>query len=135
MSESRREILKNIAMAVTFAGIPADAAQHVHDAVADNKAASPKGKYTPKLCNAHEFATLRRLSELIIPADEVSGSAADAGAPEFIDLIAANNDDIGTEILGGLAWLDRAMETRNGKQFLNAPPADQTALLDLIAFR
>jgi len=135
MSETRREVIKNIAMAVTFAGIPAEAAQHVHQAVADNKAASPKGKYTPKLCNAHEFATLRRLSELIIPADEVSGSAVDAGAPEFIDLIAANNDEIGTQILGGVAWLDRAMEKRNGKAFTDAPVAEQTELLDQIAYR
>lgn len=135
MSETRREIIKNIAMAVTFAGVPADAAQHVHQAVADAKAASPKGKYTPKLFNAHEFATVRRLSELIIPADEVSGSAVQAGAPEFIDLIASHNEEIGTEMLGGVQWLDRAMEKRTGKSFVDSAAADQTALLDQIAYR
>src|SRR4051794_36834660 len=111
MSETRREILKNIAMAVTFAGIPAEAAQHVHEAVTAAKA-STGGAYKPRLLNEHEYATIRRLSELIFPADEVSGSAVDAGAPEFIDLIAANNEEIGTEMLGGVNWLDRSMEKR-----------------------
>src|SRR3954453_15726229 len=135
MSETRREILKNIAMAVTIAGIPADAAQHVHEAVAAAKAASPKGHYTPKICTAHEFASLRRLSEMIIPADEVSGSAVDAGAPEFIDLIAANNEEIATQLLGGVAWIDSAMLKRTGKSFVDSPIADQTALLDIISYR
>jgi len=135
MSETRREILKNIAMAVTMAGIPADAAQHVHNEVAAARAASPKGKYVPKICTAHELATLRRLSDLIIPADEVSGSAADAGAPEFIDLIAANNEEIATEILGGVGWLDAATAKKTGKPFIDSSVADQTAMLDLIAYR
>jgi len=135
MSETRREIIKNIAMAVTIAGIPADAAQHIHNAVSETKAASAKGKYTPKLFNAHEFATVRRLSELIIPADEVSGSAVDAGAPEFIDLIASNNEDIGTEMLGGVAWLDAAMQKRVSKNFVDAAVGEQTGLLDQIAYR
>ena len=53
------------------------------------------GVYKPKLFNAHEYATVRRLAEIIIPADEVSGSAVEAGAPEFIDLICANNLKMG----------------------------------------
>src|SRR4051794_28645436 len=135
MSETRREAIRNIALGVTLAaGVPAADAQHVHNAVSEAKTAS-SGKYVPKLCNAHEFQTLRRLAELIIPADEVSGSAVDAGAPEFIDLIGSHNDTIGTEVLGGIAWLDRTMEKRTGKAFVAASPGEQTALLDIIAFR
>jgi hypothetical protein len=119
MSETRREILRNIAMAVTFAGIPADAAQHVHHEVAQSKAASG-GVYKPKLFNEHEYATVRRLSEIIIPADDVSGSAIEAGAPEFIDLIAANNELFATRLVGGIAWLDRAIEKKSGKNFLDS---------------
>jgi hypothetical protein len=37
---------------------------------------------------------------------------------------------------GGIAWIDNEMRRRyNGKEFLGAPPAQQTALLDLIAYR
>jgi hypothetical protein len=134
MSETRREILRNIAMAVTFAGIPADAAQHVHHEVAQSKAASG-GVYKPKLFNEHEYATVRRLSEIIIPADDVSGSAIEAGAPEFIDLIAANNELFATRLVGGIAWLDRAIEKKSGKNFLDSSIPEQTAMLDQIAFK
>jgi gluconate 2-dehydrogenase gamma chain len=134
MSETRREILRNIAMAVTFAGIPADAAQHVHHEVAQSKAASG-GVYKPKLFNEHEYATVRRLSEIIIPADDVSGSAVEAGAPEFIDLIAANNELFATRLVGGIAWLDRAIEKKSGKNFLDSSIPEQTAMLDQIAFK
>jgi hypothetical protein len=134
MSETRREVLRNIAMAVTFAGIPADAAQHVHTAAAEAKTAAG-GTYKPKLFNPHEYATVKRLAELIIPADEVSGSAVDAGAPEFIDLIGNHNEDMGTRLTGGIAWLDRRMEKKTGKSFLDSPVAEQTAVLDLISYR
>lgn len=131
---TRREALRNIALSVTLGGMSAASAQHVHDhAAAEKKKTS--GVYKPKLFNEHEYATIRRLAELIIPADEVSGSAVEAGAPEFIDIIASHNVDIGVQMTGGIAWLDREMESRHGKRFLNSTEADQTAMLDSIAFR
>ena len=133
MSRTRREILRNIAASVTLGSLPADAAQHVHQEAAAAKSKSA-GVYKPRLFNDREFRTVRRLAELIIPADEVSGSGVDAGAPEFIDLIASHNEDLGTVLTGGLGWLDRACEKRTGKLFLDAPAAEQTALLDTIAF-
>lgn len=133
MSRTRREILRNIAASVTLGGMSADAAQHVHhEAAAAKKKAA--GVYKPRLFNEREFRTVRRLTEMIIPADEVSGSAVDAGAPEFIDLIGSHNEELGTLLAGGVAWLDRASEKRTGKVFVDAPAADQTALLDTIAY-
>src|SRR4029078_6503149 len=102
--------------------------------VAQSKAASG-GVYKPKLFNEHEYATVRRLSEIIIPADDVSGSAIEAGAPEFIDLIAANNELFATRLVGGIAWLDRAIEKKSGKNFLDSSIPEQTAMLDQIAFK
>lgn len=132
---SRREALRNIAASVTLgAGLSADAAQHVHNhAAAEKKKAA--GVYKPKLFNEREYKTIGRLSELIIPADEVSGSAVEAGAPEFIDLIGSHNEDLATQLIGGLAWLDRAMESKYGSPFLAATPQQQTEMLDVIAFR
>jgi gluconate 2-dehydrogenase gamma chain len=131
---TRREILRNIAMAVTLAGMPLEAAQHVHEAAAEQKKKTA-GVYKPKLFNTHEYGTVRRLAEIIIPADEVSGSAVEAGAPEFIDLIASNNKEIGLLMSGGLAWLDRQTEAQNGKSFVDSTPEQQTAMLDRIAYR
>ena len=134
MSKTRREILRNIAASVTLGGLSAEAAQHVHQHTAEVKKKAA-GVYKPRLLNAHEFATVRRLAEVIIPADDVSGSAVEAGAPEFIDLIASHNEELGAQITGGVAWLDRMSEKRFRKAFVQSDAADQMAMLDVIAFR
>jgi gluconate 2-dehydrogenase gamma chain len=133
MSKTRREVLRNIAASITLGGMSVEAAQHVHQHTAEVK--KKAGVYKPRLLNAHEYATVRRLTELIFPADNVSGSALEAGAPEFIDLIASHNEELGAQITGGLAWLDRFSERRHEKAFLQASATDQTAMLDVIAFR
>ncbi len=136
MSEfSRRDLLRNIGLSVTL-GLTLDAqeAGHVHQMAAAEKQTAG-GVYKPKVFNAHEWATLRRLCDLIIPADEHSKGALDAGAPEFIDLLASHNDEISALYTGGLAWLDAAMRKRNDATFVEAKPEQQTALLDLIAYR
>ena len=131
---SRREVLKNIALSVTLGGMPLEAGQHVHNHAAEQKKKAA-GVYKPKLFNEHEYKTVTILSALIFPADEVSPSAVEAGAPEFIDLIASHNGDLATTLTGGLAWLDRQMEQRHGTSFAGAQPTQQTAMLDLIAYR
>ena len=131
---SRREILRNIAASVTLGGgLSSDAAQHVHHEAAAVKKKTA-GVYKPRLFNDHEYRTVRRLAELIIPADDVSGSALEAGAPEFIDLIGSHNEELATQLTGGIGWLDRASERRAGKAFIDASPAEQTAVLDTIAY-
>ena len=40
-----------------------------------------------KFFNDHEMATLTLLSDIIIPKDDVSGSASEAGVPAFIEFI------------------------------------------------
>jgi len=131
---SRRQALRNIAASVTLGSLSAEAAQQVHEHAAEQKKKAA-GVYKPKLFNAQEYKTTARLAELIIPADEVSGSAVDAGAPEFIDIIASHNDEIAAILVGGLAWLDRRMERAHGNTFLACTPEQQIAMLDLIAYR
>ena len=132
---TRREVLRNIAASVTLTGgISAEAAQHVHHQAEEVKKKAA-GVYKPRLFNPQEFRTVRLLAETIIPADDVSGSAVEAGAPEFIDLIASHNEELATRLTGGLAWLDRTSEKRTGgKAFLNASTADRKAILDSIAY-
>lgn len=130
---SRRDMLRNIALAVTAvagAQLKLEAAQHVHQQAKEEK--KKAGTYQPKLFNEHEYATISRLSELIVPADEVSGSAKDAGAPEFIDLLCSQNSELANIYTGGLAWLDAEAKKLYGSFFLDAQPEQQTALLDSI---
>ncbi|MBM3814362.1 MAG: gluconate 2-dehydrogenase subunit 3 family protein [Acidimicrobiia bacterium] len=124
MSEvSRRDVLRNIALSATLGGLSADAAQHVHHAAAEEKKAS--GVYKPKAFNGHEYRTVGALSEMIIPG------AKAAGAAEFIDLLASGNPEFLAIFTGGIAWMDR----RVTPNFVDAGKAEQTALLDQIAYR
>ncbi|MFN7924899.1 MAG: gluconate 2-dehydrogenase subunit 3 family protein [Bryobacteraceae bacterium] len=127
---SRRDLIRGIALALTSAGVlDLEAAQHVHQEAA---AAKKAGVYTPRELVAHEFKTVERLAELIVPADSVSGSAKDAGAAEFIDLLCSQNPKLAEIYHGGIAWFDREMDRRYGKKFLEAAAAQQTELLDVL---
>jgi hypothetical protein len=130
---SRRDLLARLAAGVSL--VTAADAQHVHESVSQEKAAQ-KGAYKPKALNAHEYATLQHLSDLIIPADDRSPGALAAGAAEFIDFLCGASDEMRDIYTGGLLWLDDAMQHRyEGRTFLEAAPAQQTAMLDLIAYR
>ena len=135
---SRRELLKNIGISLSLAGtrsgvLPLEAAQHVHQAAASEKAAH-HGVYKPKCFTAPEYKTLERLADRIIPADGKSKGALDAGAAEFIDLLASQNGELAQIFTGGLAWLDRRMKQEHGAAFVDARPEQQTAMLDRIAY-
>jgi hypothetical protein len=130
---SRRDLLARLAAGTSL--VAAADAQHVHESVAQEKAAQ-KGAYKPKALTAGEYATLQHLSDLIIPADEHSPGALAAGAADFMDFLCASSDEMRDIYTGGLLWLDDAMRRRyDGRSFLEASPAQQTAMLDLIAFR
>lgn len=133
---SRRDAIRRIALALTAAGAGASgaldiaSAQHVHKEVKSSKAAA--GDYTPKLLTEHEFQTVSKLAELIVPADERSGSAVDAGAPEFIDLLCSQNDDLARIYTSGVGWLDARMRHRYDSTFVEASGEQQTEMLDLL---
>jgi gluconate 2-dehydrogenase gamma chain len=130
---SRRQVMARIAAGLT--AVAAADAQHVHEEVAQEKTAS-KGPYKPKALTAHEYATVQKLSDLIIPADEHSPGALAANSAEFIDFLCNAADEMKNIWTGGILWLDEEMKRRyDGKAFVEAAPAQQTAMLDLIAFR
>jgi hypothetical protein len=135
---SRRALLRHIGISLGLgvAGggvLTAQDAQHVHQAVSEEKAAQ-KGPYQPKGLTRHEFATLERLSDFIIPADEHSPGALAANAAEFIDFLCSASDEMKDIYTGGIGWLDWMVQHRgDGADFLSAPVDKQTALLDLIA--
>lgn len=131
---SRRDLIRNAAFAAALGGVSEEAMADVH-LLAQADKASGGGTYKPKVFAAGEWATLRRLCHLIIPPDNVSAGAVEAGAPEYIDLLSTGSDELTTKLLGGIHWLDNQMQAKVGKTFVEATEAEQTALLDQIAFR
>src|SRR5262245_16925636 len=136
---SRRDVLVRIGASVSLAAmgenvLPAQEAEHVHHAVAGDKAAN-QGTYRPRALTAHEYATLKRLTDLNIPADDRSPGALEAGAANYIDFLCSVNQDLKEIYTGGLAWLDDAMRRDHTTDFVTAQPVAQTAMLDRIAYR
>ena len=136
---TRRDILKTLAIGAAAGSvlrvIPAQAAEFAHQAVRKEKATSPAGKYTPKYFPAHQYETLNWLCDTIVPKDDHSGGAVEAGAPEFIDLLASENPEFQLVLGGGLMWLDGFCVDRYEKPFMDCAPEQRKEVLDLIAYR
>ena len=137
---SRRDWLKTIgsSMILTTAGagvLPPVLAQHVHSAVMEIKSLDGGPNYQPKYLTKHEFATMRRLSDIIIPADQHSKGAIDAGAAEYIDFMCTCSQEFAQIFTGGLGWLDGEMQKRYQSTFVDAKPDQQLAMVELIAYR
>ncbi len=81
-----------------------------------------------------ELATVRILCDIIIPADERSGSASQAKVPEFIEFMAKDQSNLQTPLRGGLLWLDMQCRKRFGKTFVQSAPAQRIAIVDEIAY-
>jgi hypothetical protein len=113
--------------------IPAEAAEYAHSMIQAEK--SSNGKYKPKYFSEHQYKTVQALCQAIIPADERSGGAIEAGAPEFIDLLTSESTDYQLALGGGLMWLDGACLDRFGKAFVECTPTDQSAILNLVAYK
>jgi gluconate 2-dehydrogenase gamma chain len=136
---SRRDVLKSLTLGAAATSvlrvIPLQAAEYAHRMVETEKAASPTGYYKPKFFGDEQYKTLRALCEAIIPPDADSGGAAQAGAPEFIDLLTSENPTYQLKLGGGLMWLDATCSGRYGKTFLDCAPEQQKEILDLIAYK
>ena len=138
MAISRRKALKALGavpLAAGFTWTPAesDAAQQ-KAATARKAAAAGKMPFKPAFFAPHEWATVKVLVDLIIPKDERSGSATDAGVPEFMDFMMTDGPTRQDAMRGGLRWLDTECLARFGNTFVDCAPADRTAVVDAIAW-
>lgn len=96
---------------------------------------APDAPFTPRFFTPHEYATVRVLSDLVIPRDERSGSATDAGVPEFMDFMMHDAQEATrTAMRGGLAWIDAECSRRWGRTFVGCDHSRRVALLDDIAW-
>lgn len=107
----------------------------VDDASRQARAARASGEaYEPKFFNDHEWQTVNTLVDLILPADERSGSATDAGVAEFMDFMVSDSEGRQTAMRGGLAWIDNECRERFGHSFLESADDERKQILDDIAW-
>ena len=135
---NRRSMLQILGAAPAVAGFTwtdAEAAQAARAAQTARKpAAGAKTAYKPKFFTPHEWATVNVLVNLIIPKDDRSGSATDAGVPEFMDFMMDEQPARQTAMRGGLAWIDLECQDRYDKTFLDCSPEQRNIVLDDIAW-
>ena len=131
----RRDVLKILlaAPAAGFAWTDAEALQAAA-AAQSARAATTTAPFAPKFFTGAEFRLVRLLADIVIPKDERSGSATDAGVPEFMDFMMVDQPARQVAMRGGLAWLDVECQKRFDKVFLACTDVERTAVLDDIAW-
>lgn len=133
----RRKALKGlVATPLAIAAVTQAEAAHAANRVIEafDVAARDDVPFIPKFFKPHEFATVRVLVDMIIPRDSHSGSATDAGVPEFMDFIASDEPNRQVPLRGGLAWIDNESRKRFNKTFIVATDVQRRQILDDIAW-
>ena len=87
-----------------------------------------------KFFNDHELKTMQLLADIIIPKDDVSGSASDAKVIEFIEFTVLDQPSYQTPLQGGLKWLDQICFKKYDKPFIDCNKANQIEIIDAIAY-
>jgi len=82
----------------------------------------------------HEMATITLLADIIIPKDEISGSASEAKVPEFIEFIVKDMPAHQDPMRGGLRWLDVHCLKKFNSSFRDCSPGQQIEVVDEIAY-
>ena len=128
---NRRALLKLAAAAPMAAAFSWTGEEVVHASILTRTAQAP---FTPVFFTAHEYETVKILVDLIIPKDAKSGSATDAGVPQFMDFILNEQLNRQNAMRGGLAWLDLECHRRFDLDFVRCSDAQRRAVLDDIAW-
>lgn len=87
-----------------------------------------------KFLDEHEMKTVGVLADIIIPKDDTSGSATDAGVPAFIEFIVKDMPHYQTPVRGGIKWLDLQCMRRFNADFASCTAQQQIELVDEIAY-
>jgi hypothetical protein len=144
---NRRESLKTLGIGTLSASVLIDACtSDTKKAAAPKEAAidktgrqefeiaRDKSLYAEKFFDPTEMATIAVLADLIIPKDEHSGSATDAGVPDFIEFIVKDEPEHQLPMRGGLQWLNFQCMTRYNNGFKDCTTQQQTEILNEIAY-
>lgn len=142
MSEmNRREMLASVAAGAAALSIPREgieaAAAHAHDALDAEAAAEQQGRqqaYVPKQFTPDEYRLVQLLVDYVIPRDARSGSATQAGVPQFMDFILGEYPGNRAWMKDGIAWVNAECRRRFDKGFISCSDAQRRELLDAIAY-
>jgi gluconate 2-dehydrogenase gamma chain len=146
----RRKYLKTLGITAVTAGVVVDAcktdtkesaakpatteSESTINRMAEEKAHEDSLKKAEKFFTPEELATITILADIIIPKDEVSGSASDAKVADFIEFIVKDEPSQQTPLRGGLRWLDLHCLNAYQKAFKDCTAQQQIEVVDQIAY-
>ena len=149
----RRKSLKTLLAGTVSTGVILDACNSEDKKVAENKAAAvdkaapadginrmkeeaayEKEVTSTTFFSTHEMATITILADIIIPKDEISGSASDAKVPDFIEFIVKDMPEHQVPMQGGLRWLDMQCFKNYSNSFADCTKQQQMEMVDAIAW-
>lgn len=87
-----------------------------------------------KFFDEYELKTITVLGDIIMPKDDVSGNASEAGVPAFIEFIVKDKPHYQLPMRGGLKWLDMQCLKQFNNPFVNCTAQQQIAMVDQIAY-
>lgn len=138
---TRREVLQGLLAIPAGLALSPEAveraAAHAHEALeaaAPRDARQPAQAYVPQNFTSDEWQLVRVLVDYVIPRDEKSGSATDAGVPEFMDFVLGEYTSNQRWMKDGLGWLNAECRTRHDKGFISCSDTERRQVLDAIAF-
>lgn len=131
----RREVLRVMALAAAASQFPGFhrwvfACGHEPPGGAQVRPA----QYTPQFFSAHEYSTVERLTEMIVPSDGTPG-AREAGVSEFIDFMVWSDPGVQYNFRTGLTWLDAHSERLHSKPFGDLDANQQNEILEALAYK
>lgn len=134
---NRREMLASVAAGAAALAIPREgleaAAAHAHDAVAAEQQQQGR-QYVPQQFTVDEYRLVRLLVDYAIPRDGRSGSASEAGVPQFMDFILGEYASNRTWMKDGLAWVNAECRRRFNAGFISCTDVQRREVLDAIAY-
>ncbi|MEM6631188.1 MAG: gluconate 2-dehydrogenase subunit 3 family protein [Bacteroidota bacterium] len=91
-------------------------------------------KAMPSIFNDHELGTLAVFADIILPADDLSSSATEAGVVEFIDFIVKDMVQHQIPMRSAVGWVDREAQNRFEKNFQALSNEQQIEIVEDIAY-
>lgn len=133
-SLERREVLRVLALAAAASSFPGFSRWSFGCGHGTDIVQIKPSQYTPRFFSTEEYATIERLSELILPSDGTPG-AREAGVAEFIDFMVFSDPAVQYRMRYGLTWLDTYAREVHGQPFAALTPEAQAALLQSLAYK
>ena len=136
VGRSRRDVVKAAAIAAPFVMLPitpADAERAIAHVAASLGQQAQGTTYRPRFFQGDEWRQLRVMVDLIIPRDARSGSATDAGVPQYMDFFCAEYPSYAW-VREALRWFDGFAYNSFKKSFVKCTDAQRRQLFDRVAW-